>query len=184
MVHEFHRAMGVMSGDVRSPRMLTPDEARLRLALNLEESAELAAALGSDGEAVARINAAIASLKVDTFSFPPDLTEAADAVIDIGYINYGTADIMGLPYDDLFAEVHRSNLSKIGGTLRADGKILKPSSYQPPQILRVMVRAAARAIGRAAGDGRDVVDPALAGVDTGPDLLTRDYVTSDETEAA
>ena len=46
----------------------------------------------------------------------------------------------GLPddWEELFAEVHRSNMSKLGPDgkpiLREDGKILKPEDFSPPDL--------------------------------------------------
>lgn len=53
----------------------------------------------------------------------------------------------GLPMDEVWAEVQRSNMSKISadGTVkrREDGKILKPLGWKPPDIRGVLERAGA-----------------------------------------
>jgi predicted HAD superfamily Cof-like phosphohydrolase len=36
--------------------------------------------------------------------------------------------------EPVFEEVHRSNLSKVGGYKRADGKWVKPATYSPACI--------------------------------------------------
>lgn len=48
----------------------------------------------------------------------------------------------GIPLDDVFAEVHRSNMTKIwpDGTVhkRGDGKILKPPTYSRPNLKPIL----------------------------------------------
>ena len=68
-----------------------------------------------------------------------DLVEVLDALADIGYILAGTIINHGMQniYDDAFEEVHRSNMAKLvdGKVLRrADGKVMKPEGWQPPQL--------------------------------------------------
>jgi len=68
-----------------------------------------------------------------------DLVEIADALADINYLVLGTVNQFGLHkhWDEINLEVHRSNITKcIDGKLtkRDDGKILKPSTYEPPRI--------------------------------------------------
>lgn len=66
-----------------------------------------------------------------------DLVEIADALADIIYIACGTAVSYGIPLDKVFDEVHRSNMAKLvdGKPIyRADGKVMKPEGWQPPNI--------------------------------------------------
>jgi len=71
-----------------------------------------------------------------------DLVSIADAIADILYVTYGMAAAFGMDADALFAEVHRSNMSKLGPDgkpiYREDGKILKPATYSPPNITGVL----------------------------------------------
>jgi predicted HAD superfamily Cof-like phosphohydrolase len=71
-----------------------------------------------------------------------DLTEIADAIADIVYILVGTAHLKGIPFDRVLAEVHRSNMTKLGpdgkAHRRADGKILKPPTFEPPRIREIL----------------------------------------------
>jgi predicted HAD superfamily Cof-like phosphohydrolase len=71
-----------------------------------------------------------------------DVVAYADAVADLLYVVYGTADEAGIDADAVFAEVHRSNMSKVGADgkvlKRADGKILKPDTYSPPDVESVL----------------------------------------------
>ena len=71
-----------------------------------------------------------------------DLVEIADALADIIYIACGTAVAYGIPLDRVFAEVHRSNMSKLGENgrpiYRDDGKVLKGPTYSPPNIKTIL----------------------------------------------
>ena len=60
---------------------------------------------------------------------------------DIIYIACGTAVSYGIPLDKVFTEVHRSNMAKLvdGKPLyREDGKVIKPSGWQPPNIKKIL----------------------------------------------
>lgn len=71
-----------------------------------------------------------------------DIVELADALADMVYIACGTAVEFGIPFDDVFAEVHRANMSKLmpDGTplLREDGKVMKGPDYTPPNIKSIL----------------------------------------------
>ena len=109
MVTDFHRAFDIVIG----PSPSIPDEATCALRVNLiqEEFDEVREALAQrDVEAVAK--------------------ELADLL----YVVYGTAVSCGLDMTPVFREVHRSNMSKVGGHKRADGKWVKPPSYAPAHL--------------------------------------------------
>jgi len=113
MVTEFFRAFDIAIG----PSPLIPDEATcaLRVTLIQEEFDELREALAQrDVEAVAK--------------------ELADLL----YVVYGTAVSCGLDMAPVFREVHRSNMSKVGGHKRADGKWLKPPDYSPARLQPIL----------------------------------------------
>lgn len=70
-----------------------------------------------------------------------NIVEVADALADLLYVVYGTAHEYGLPIDRIFAEVHRSNMTKFEhGEIpkRADGKALKPVGWEPPRIKEIL----------------------------------------------
>lgn len=71
-----------------------------------------------------------------------DLVEIADALGDMLYIIYGTAVSYGIPLEEIFDEIHRSNMSKLGEDgnpiFREDGKVLKSSNYSPPNIKEIL----------------------------------------------
>lgn len=109
MVEEFHSKFELRT----APAPAIPDEAtrQLRVRLIQEEFDEVK-------EALAR----------------QDLNGIAKELADLLYVVYGTAVSYGIDMDPVFREVHRSNLSKVGGYKRGDGKWVKPSTYSPAQI--------------------------------------------------
>lgn len=106
MVAEFHRRFGIAIGIVPA----APDEATrsLRVKLIQEEFDELKEALAQQ-----------------------DLSAIAKELADLLYVVYGTAVSCGIDLEPVFREVHRSNLSKVGGSKREDGKWIKPPTYSP-----------------------------------------------------
>lgn len=71
-----------------------------------------------------------------------DVVEIADAITDILYIALGLVTKHGLEdvIEDLFSEVHASNMSKLGDNgkpiYREDGKVLKGPNYFKPDIAK------------------------------------------------
>lgn len=117
-VREFFEKFGVQILD----KPAAPDVARahLRMKLIREEFEEFANAWCED-----------------------NLVEIADALADMIYVILGTALSYGLPLDLVFAEVHRTNLAKEKGSLRDDGKIMKPEGWVAPDIAGILKKAGA-----------------------------------------
>jgi predicted HAD superfamily Cof-like phosphohydrolase len=73
-----------------------------------------------------------------------DLIAVADALTDLLYVVFGTLVAHGLEdaAEDLFAEVHRSNMSKLdenGKPIhRADGKVLKSARFTQPDLKMIL----------------------------------------------
>ena len=71
-----------------------------------------------------------------------DIVEVADALTDLLYVIYGAGHSFGIDLDSCFAEVHSSNMSKLGPNgrpiYREDGKILKGPHYREPNIRAVL----------------------------------------------
>lgn len=120
MVQEFHEVMGTRR-NVWPP---TQDLLSLRCDLIAEEINEVAGELPNDQtdlEALKEISK----------------QRLAKELADLLYVVYGTADAFGIDIDRVFAEVHRSNMSKLvdGKPLkREDGKVLKGPNYTPPDL--------------------------------------------------
>jgi len=72
----------------------------------------------------------------------------ADAIADLLYVVYGAALTFGIPTAEVFAEVHRSNMTKLGDDglpiYRDDGKVLKGPHYSPPDLAPILARHAPR----------------------------------------
>lgn len=76
-----------------------------------------------------------------------DLTGQVDACLDIIFVALGTLDTIGigcLCMDELWAELLRSNFSKLGEDgkpiKRKDGKILKGPNYTPPDFAKILAK--------------------------------------------
>ena len=67
-----------------------------------------------------------------------DLIGIADALTDILYVTYGAGHAFGIDLDKCFAEVQRSNMSKLGKNgkpiYREDGKVMKGPNYSEPDL--------------------------------------------------
>lgn len=124
MVAEFHQAFGVH--EPAEPQLPDDKTRSLRISLLWEEQFELCAALRHG-----------------------DLVETADALGDILYVTYGAARVFGIDLDPVVAEIHRSNMTKLGEDgkpiRREDGKIIKPAGWQKPSIAAVLAAQAGEA---------------------------------------
>lgn len=121
MVRDFHEKAGALINT--SPATLDAPNARLRLTLIREELQELYGALGFPSDETSLLG-------------EPNLVEIADAIGDLLYVVLGTAVACGLDAELIFAEIHRSNMTKfIDGHRRADGKWVKGPSYTPPNLI-------------------------------------------------
>lgn len=77
--------------------------------------------------------------EVDFAIADEDIEAIADGLADLIYVCVGTALEYGIPLDRVWAEVQRSNMAKVDPatgkvTKRADGKVLKPEGWTPPDI--------------------------------------------------
>jgi len=70
-----------------------------------------------------------------------DLPEAADALIDIVYVAKGTAVMMGLPWAQLWDDVHRANMAKERGVTKRgmSDDLIKPEGWQPPDTIQILI---------------------------------------------
>jgi len=114
-VEKFHKAFG--QNDGQHPRFLTTEEYDLRHKLMAEENSEYKEACDIKS-----------------------LVEIADALGDQLYILCGTILRHGMQHiiEDVFNEIHSSNMSKLGKDgkpiLREDKKILKGPDYFKPDL--------------------------------------------------
>jgi predicted HAD superfamily Cof-like phosphohydrolase len=139
LVRDFHEAMGIPVACC--PSVPSNDRVRLRARLACEEFLEtLGAMFGSQAGNQFIEEARRALAKVLETPVLVDLVELADGLCDGDYINAGTRLEFGIDGAAVLAEVQRSNMSKVGGPVRADGKILKGPNYSPPDIAGVLER--------------------------------------------
>ncbi|MEE6296545.1 bifunctional GNAT family N-acetyltransferase/nucleoside triphosphate pyrophosphohydrolase family protein [Georgenia wangjunii] len=140
LVAEFHRTydVPVATDAARVDR----ERVHLRMALVVEELAELVAAVY--GPAAAREIESAFTRAVAADDGTRDTVATADALGDLVYVVYGMAQECGIPLPAVLAEIHASNLSKVGAdgrpVLRGDGKVLKGPRYTPPDIAGVLAR--------------------------------------------
>lgn len=62
--------------------------------------------------------------------------EFAKELADLIYVLVGTATWLDINLEEVFKRVHHSNMGKFGddAEVRADGKLLKSKSYEPPDL--------------------------------------------------
>ncbi|WP_263729918.1 nucleoside triphosphate pyrophosphohydrolase family protein [Cellulomonas sp. SG140] len=130
-VRQFHETFGhpVASAPTVGDKALR----ELRFDLISEELDELFEALGDAG-ACACDSATVTE---------PDLVEMADALGDITYVVIGAALAFGIDLEAVVAEIHRSNMSKLGADgkpiYREDGKVLKGPGYSRPNLRPIVL---------------------------------------------
>ncbi len=125
MVREFHREFDIHVAE--SPGVPDPKTMVLRERLIQEEFDELKEAMKAE-----------------------HLPGIAKELADLLYVVYGTAVSYGIDMAPVFREVQRSNMSKVGGYKRDDGKWVKPSTYSPARIEPILERQQRRAPSRRA----------------------------------
>lgn len=121
-VKEFHQLMGMATD---AP--YTADLLELRQKLINEENNELNV----------EINTLIAELKQTGSVQKQTKLRMFKELADLQYVLSGMVVALGIPMEEVFARVHKSNLSKLvdGKPLkREDGKILKGPNYQKPDL--------------------------------------------------
>ena len=117
----FHRKFGL----VIEPKPTWPDDDLLHLLTSLiaEELVELTHALNDRDE-----------------------VGAADGIVDLIYVLIGMAITMGLDIREVWKVVQTANMAKDGGGRRADGKILKPDGWRPPDVAGALRRGCVDAV--------------------------------------
>lgn len=112
-IYKFHKEMGCTIQN--SPSI--PDEKTidLRLSLIKEEVGELLEAIQDY-----------------------DLVKIADGGADAIVVILGTMVSYGINLQPVWDEVHKTNMAKVGGEVRSDGKRLKPPGWTPPDIKSIL----------------------------------------------
>ena len=109
MVKEFHESFDSVINN--KPIIVDVERYLLRMSLMDEELDELKTAMDMQ-----------------------NIVEIADGLADLLYVVHGTAVSYGLDMEPIFKEVHRSNMTKVGGHKREDGRWIRPPTYSPKNL--------------------------------------------------
>ena len=124
MVKEFHKKYGHHT--INSPGRPLDEIVELRHKLITEEAIEFYDA---------------SDMLLNTLDTPLSneryIIEIADAIADLLYVVFGAALAYGIPIERVFAEVHRSNMTK-STEKNVHGKTIKGDAYEPPRIKEVL----------------------------------------------
>lgn len=126
-VGAFHAKMGLPVAGSAEPRALSYSEFKYRRDFLIEELMEFMEAY-----------------------YDRDVAQMGDALVDLVYVALGTAHYMGLPFEELWAEVQRANMAKRrwqeGDAVkpRAAGvpglDVIKPPGWVGPDVEGVIAR--------------------------------------------
>ena len=112
-VRDFHKVMDLKIGD--KPSVLDYETHTLRENLIREEFEEVIEALNQK-----------------------NTCQTAKEIVGLIYVLIGTAVSCGIDLRPVWDEVQKSNMAKLGGGKRPDGKIMKPEGWQPPDIEKII----------------------------------------------
>jgi predicted HAD superfamily Cof-like phosphohydrolase len=72
-----------------------------------------------------------------------DLPLQSDALVDLTYVALGTGVMMGLPWQELWDDVHRANMEKVRGIGTRGNLVdcIKPEGWQGPKTLEILLAA-------------------------------------------
>ena len=132
MLREFHTKFNHYMGDIRE---LPPNEiVELRYKLINEEAQEF-----EDPSNDIIFN----QIRRDNL---PEILDnrvyLADAIADLLYVAFGAALTYDIPIEEVFTEVHRSNMTKsmIKDTKSIKGKTTKGPNFEPPKIKEILFK--------------------------------------------
>lgn len=71
-----------------------------------------------------------------------NIVDIADGCIDLIYVVTGLMNNLGIPAQECWNEIHKSNMTKVvnGVTKREDGKIMKPETYRAPSLEPILFK--------------------------------------------
>lgn len=121
-VYEFHEKFGMLHSS--HPRHLTTQKLNERVACIQEELDELVQACGLQPHNLQAQN----------------LANQADALVDLVYFALGTAVMLGLPWQELWDDVHRANMAKVRGIGPRGHQVdcIKPPGWVGPKTLAIL----------------------------------------------
>jgi len=78
--------------------------------------------------------------------YQDDVVKMADALVDLVYVALGTAHFLGLPWEQIWNEVHRANMRKVRATSPEESSrasasdVIKPPGFVPPDLEEILER--------------------------------------------
>ena len=160
-VKALHRKYGVLVHE--TPGLLTQRKLKERVEFLLEELIELAEAGGIDvnvdtrprdcgcgvvtpigkNQHIAMCRAAQPLVEVYMRADVQDLALQADALVDLVYVALGTGVMMGLPWQQLWDDVHRANMGKVRGVGKRGHAVdlVKPEGWVGPRTAEILEAA-------------------------------------------
>lgn len=134
-VLEFNEKFDLMINN--QPAHLTKRKLKERVEFIMEELIELSKSCGLE------IWADPSGVLVRPTNEKQDLAEQADALVDIVYVALGTAVMMGLPWKQLWDDVHRANMAKVRGVGKRGHLVdcIKPPGWVGPKTLDILENA-------------------------------------------
>ena len=130
MVREFTKAFDQPAPDKLT--IPTEDVIKLRWKLIVEEYCELR------NEILDIEDSSVIEYDENSRYYRRHISDIAKEACDLLYVVLGLGVNYGINLDEVFAEVHRSNMSKLGPNgevlRREDGKVLKSANYTPANV--------------------------------------------------
>jgi predicted HAD superfamily Cof-like phosphohydrolase len=130
--------------EVSQPQEIDDSAALFRLKFLLEELTEIAEGYGYK----LNMNSGPAFVPIrQSHAVRQDLPKIADGLVDLCYVALGTAHLHRLPWNELWSEVQRANMSKerangaddIRSTRGHSLDVVKPVGFKPPAIVEVLM---------------------------------------------
>lgn len=138
-VYDFHQKFNLIAGT--KPQQLTSRKLKERLEFLWEELHEFALASGITPGKVDSHGKL--SWDIESYDGQPvgkDIDDQADALIDLVYVAMGTAVMMGLPWEQLWDDVHRANMEKVRGMTKRGHSVdvTKPEGWVGPDAMSIL----------------------------------------------
>lgn len=122
----------------------TPEQVEKQIGFALEETEEMLCATGFENlKTIRLLSEFFKEGRMTQHVLDSDKTELLDAFLDIAWVAIGGAIAMGADVEGAWAEVVRSNMSKVDpatGKMVKDenGKIIKPPNFSKPELAKFL----------------------------------------------
>jgi predicted HAD superfamily Cof-like phosphohydrolase len=139
-VQEFMTAMAQFIGE--RPSMPPEKVIQLRASLIIEESYEMLEAVYPEHTDIGTwllSNKDKVLRAIHNHTPQISMVDFADALGDIDYVVEGARAAFGIDGQPIADEIHRANMTKLGGPISPEGKKLKPEGWLPPNIRQCLI---------------------------------------------